>query len=280
MRVYIAEFKKLIKSPCFYLILLFFVTINILALQGVYLDPKLEKSILIQEFLYDFLAILFKYLFVETAILCMMVGAVVFGEESSFDMEQMIYTTKRGRKIFWQKLWAAVSITLIIGSLLIAMSFGAFAWKAGYTEFWDIHMNCPFLHEKVVFAKIYSCLSDIPMWQYALAMATMLLMVAVIFTVFVVCIIYLASRLIKGVGACAIIIIIDYIISLELHRKYPHDLWQSSFAASYLSFKYWYTDGGGNYLFRYQDLWTMAILAGVTALLLIVCWVKFRRQNI
>lgn len=233
-----------------------------------------------QDIFMQFLFRLSRMLFAESAMVSLITGVFLFGVENVSDMEQMIYTTKRGRRIFWQKLGAAVSMTVMVNGLLSVLSLWIFAEKVGYAAFWDIHMNCPYLHEGTIAAKIYAVLQEAPLWQYALAMVGLLLALMALFAIFVICILYMAEHLLKGVGACAVIVLLDYVISQSLNNHFPNKLWQSSFSGMYLNIRFWFTDMGGRYLFRHQDVGTVALLLGVALVLVVGCWWKLRRQDV
>ncbi len=217
-------------------------------------------------------------LMIQGAILSLLITVVLIGTERETDMEKMIASSLTGRRFVYPKLAAGLVAVFVCTLLLALLSFLGLYIKIGLPEFFDIRMDCPYLHHMMK-AELYPYVRQLSFWQYGLLLLLMIQMLLAGFFGLMFAIVLQCPDIPRGIGGGVLLVIADLSVSGFLRDYYPEKTWQGSFGGMYLTIRFWLTDKGGTDVIRYQEFLVILCLLLLATLVLKASLHRFEKKE-
>lgn len=255
------------------------------------LKPRVEELIQNKEHLHLFFhgkifathSSLFKTLFGFVIFQAMILVVLFTGFIVNYEFEQktslVAYSTKRGRKLVWDKLLVALFSTTIATLLLLSTTLVVYFTVFDYQGLWNVPISTGFLIE----------LNDIPLiswWnltflEYLLLSCTLVLTCQFIFTLITFCL----SMWIRNSYMVFTVFGVIFGVGLLLPSKIPKDnvmLLYSHFSPFVLvmNVKKWWMESGVFTTFKLYEVMTVSLWLIALMLLAWFCITRFTRENL
>ncbi|MCM3781401.1 hypothetical protein M3231_00290 [Neobacillus mesonae] len=111
-----------------------------------------QKQLFFDGGMYRMHSNLFETLFggiaLELMVFAVLITGMICKYESDHRSEHVVYSTKRGRRLMWDKLIASLMGSLFAGMLLFGVSLGIYFLLADYSGLWNTSMSSIFISDR------------------------------------------------------------------------------------------------------------------------------------
>ncbi|MGK0468758.1 hypothetical protein [Clostridium sp.] len=231
---------------------------------------------------YKMHTLLFKTLFrtfiYEIMILVVLITGYLTNYEFENKTQSVVYATKRGRKLDTDKFYVAIFSSILVTTIIIAVSLVVYFSVVSYSGLWGVPISSGFNWEDNV---PYISWWDMSFLKYLFYCIGLVYACEILFT----CITFIISSFIKN----SYIVFFTFAIIFGIFLIIPGVMLRDSnaiFAAYFTPFVLisnsclWFMEKGPFATFKYYEVITIAVWLGV---LLTICWIctrRFKKQNL
>ncbi|MFD1138179.1 hypothetical protein [Paenibacillus urinalis] len=246
------------------------------------IDKEEHKQLFFDGGMYRMHSKLFETLFggiaIELMVLAVLITGLICKYETEHRSEHVVYSTRRGRKLMWDKLFASLTGSFISGVLLIIASLGVYFLMADYSGLWNVSMSSLFISDKNF---PYIPWWDLSFLEYLMLVILIFVMAQLMFSsmAFIISILVRNSYYVFGVFALCLGIIVAW-------RSFiPSDnflILASVFNPFHMILEAQYMFMGQS-IFRTYQWYELVTLLSWTVLLafgVVLCMRKFKKQGL
>lgn len=255
------------------------------------LEPRLEEIKSNQDHLHLHLpgtifrthSLVFKTLFglmiFQAMILAVLFTAFLTHYEQDQGSHLVAYSTKRGRRLMWDKLCSALIASFVITGFLMAGTMGTYFLTVDYSQLWNVPISTGFLIEPDGSPLISWW--DLTFIEYLLLGLAFILILQLLFTL----ITFVLSIWVRNSYFVFIIFAVAFELGLLLPGKMPMDSNLSLYtvfnpSSLVLGSKKWWMESGAFTPFKYFEVITVSLWLSVFILAVWFSMKKFHQRNL
>ncbi|MFC7370750.1 hypothetical protein ACFQPF_03580 [Fictibacillus iocasae] len=222
---------------------------------------------------------LFGFVIIQAMLLVVLFTAYVTNYEYDQRSYLVAFSTKRGRRLMWNKLLAALSAACIVTMFLVVTTFGSYFLLVDYSRLWHIPISTGFLIEPD--GHPFISWWDFSFIEYFLLGILLIFLLQVLFTV----ITFVLSLWMKNSYVVFIVFAILFGLGVLVPAEMPNDSVLSLYStfnpsALVLGSKKWWMESGAFTSFKYYGIMTVSTWL---ALFIFAAWFsmkKFHTRNL
>ena len=220
---------------------------------------------------------LFKTILFEIIILVVFITAYLVNYEFDNNTQTIIYSTKRGRNLVKDKLYASIFANILVTTVILITGLGLYFIIFDYSRLWNVPISSYFNTDKKF---IYMSWWNMSFVQYLFSGIGFIYAITLLFTG----ISFIIARSIKNnyIVFSVFAIIFGLALTTSIAPTNSNAIFIKGFTPFWLVINpfIWFMEGGAFSTFKYYELFTVGIWAILLLILGALSIKRFKRQDI